>query len=168
MPWITFTSCMRCDKSVRPGGKKCPHCGYDFKPLNERMDFEHVVHVDTNRIVTDAEGIYAPEVVVDMDADGQVTDEAERALFDRLRTEGWEVMNGYSGQHGYSGPIMHSSEFIGGQMEWDILANPGYYVCMVVDCLGEDEFTDDSPAGWVVLHRPEPETPTTPTEGAPA
>jgi hypothetical protein len=49
---------------------------------------------------------------------------------DELDSDRWELLDGYSGQYGYSGPVMHPSEFIGGGMARDILATPGTYVAV--------------------------------------
>lgn len=93
--------------------------------LNDVMEFDHVIVVGEDGTVSDAEGVYAPELY-----DGEVS-------------SGWSLMGGYSGQHGHSGPIMHSSEFIGGGMADDILSTPGIYVA-VVDCASDDA------DGWAV------------------
>ena len=62
-----------------------------------------------------------------------------------LSTDKWELLDGYSGQDRYSGPIMHASEYVGGRMERDILATPGVYVALVDYCLD-----DSDPEGWAV------------------
>lgn len=64
--------------------------------------------------------------------------------------EGWEFLTGYTGQHGYRGPVMHASEFIGGRMADDILSTPGIYVAVVVGVLPDDADDDPEPAGWAV------------------
>lgn len=102
--------------------------------LNDRMEFDHVIHVHEDGTITDAEGVYAPDVYEDADTIG----------------DGWSLMNGYSGQDRYSGPHMHASEFIGGAMERDILATPGYYVAVVVYPLDDEE-----PECWAVAYREE-------------
>lgn len=105
--------------------------------LNHTMDFDHVVRVDSEGRVTDAGNeVYGPN------------------LFEgELDTEGWELLDGYSGQDRYSGPIMHNSEFIGGQMERDILARPGLYVALV--CYWDVEEGEDDVEGWAVAYREE-------------
>lgn len=79
----------------------------------------------------------------------------------------WEPMTGYTGQHGYSGPHMHPSEYVGGALARDILDTPGLYVCVTVDygpcdadpdtvepCAGCVEGTgcDAAHEAWAVLH----------------
>jgi len=70
-----------------------------------------------------------------MTEDGTVTDEeglyAPRLYENELDDKTWTLMNGYSHQNSYGGPIMHNSEYIGGAMEQDILSTPGYYVALV-------------------------------------
>jgi hypothetical protein len=105
---------------------------YKAAALNDDMDFDHVIEVHADGSVTDARGVYAPEL-----------------YDDELMGDGWELMDGYSGQDRYSGPIMHNSEFIGGQMEQDILANPGYYVALV-----NNSSEDEEGEGWAVAYKP--------------
>lgn len=99
-----------------------------MKTLNDYMEFDHVVVVHDDGSVTDAEGVYAPEL-----------------YGDELMSDQWSLLDGFSGQHGYSGPLMHQSEYIGGGMERYILENPGTYVALVsVDPDGDD------PTEWAV------------------
>jgi hypothetical protein len=105
--------------------------------LNNRMEFDHVVRVHADGSVTDESGVYAPELF------GEELDDGT-----------WALMNGYSGQYGYSGPIMHASEFIGGGMARDILAAPGLYVALVSYVPTDDEDNDeDNISGWAVAYR---------------
>lgn len=72
----------------------------------------------------------------------------------------WKLVNGFSGQYGYAGPVMHSSECLGGGMADHVLGTPGLYVVMEAyvsqerSGLGDDEYDEDEPAGWVLLHQP--------------
>lgn len=127
--------------------------------LNSVMSFDHVIRVNEGGTVSDA-------------ADSPYFDEAARCVLVNADTwewedefnlpEGWTLMNGYSGQDRYSGPVMHVSEYIGGGMARDILAAPGDYVALAVesDCgytqefCSEDEGCHCEPAGWVVAHKP--------------
>lgn len=99
--------------------------------LDQRMDFDHVIHVDADGNVTDAWTVYAPD------------------LYDNeIYASEWALLDGFSGQYGYSGPMMHSSEFVGGGLERHILENPGYYVTLVnYDSEGGDH---DS---WAIAYR---------------
>ena len=108
------------------------------KALNDRMEFDCVVRVDADGKVWDEPDWYAPSL-----NDG-VLDGAGA---------GWELLGGYSGQYGYSGPIMHPSEYIGGRMERDILARPGLYVALVDYPTGDpDEDESPEPDGWAVAY----------------
>jgi hypothetical protein len=104
--------------------------------LNDVMEFDHTVRVHADGTVTDAEpgAPWAPEV------------------YDAELPAGspWRLMTGYTGQHGYNGPSMHASEFIGGRMADDILANPGLYVALVDNPLNPDN--DDDVNGWCVAY----------------
>lgn len=95
-----------------------------------------------------------PEVYQFVDRDGSATGEP-----DVSRTD-WEPVTGYSGQHGYSGPVMHTSEFLGCRMAEDVLEDAGGIYCLtVVECLPEwgatdeerDEVRGSEPAGWMLL-----------------
>jgi hypothetical protein len=99
--------------------------------LNDRMAFDHVIQVLPNRVVVDRADIYAP------------------SLYDGvLDGSGWSLLDGWSGQDGYAGPIMHPSEYIGGGMARWILDNPGVYVALV----NWDNDSDDAD-GWAVAAR---------------
>ena len=103
--------------------------------LNDLMQIDHVIHVDADHNVTDApDDVWAPEVYTD----------------DIDQGNGWTLLNGYSGQFGYSGPEMHPSEYIGGRLAEDIIDTPGYYVATVVCDPDSDEVT-----GWVVAFKEE-------------
>jgi hypothetical protein len=102
--------------------------------LSQEMDFDHVIRVDENGNVTYPD-INTPE------------------LFDDEVSSGWTLLDGYSGQYMYSGPIMHSSEFIGGRMAKDILTTPGIYVALV-NYLSDNEI-DDAIDGWAVAKKDE-------------
>jgi len=124
--------------------------------LNEVMEFNHIIRVHADGTVTDSPlDTYIDDAVGMYLAD----DETERWEDDFNIPEGWELMNGYSGQQGYSGPIMHVSEFIGGGMARDILETPGDYVALAVECdcggirCDIEVGCDCAPAGWVVMRK---------------
>ena len=128
--------------------------------LNDLMGIEHVVRVMPDGTAKDTEsGVYAPEVHIELDEDGQVCeDEAETA--DRVkRFSDWELMAGYTGQYMAKGTdvIMHPSEYVGGQLEADILERPGLYVAVEVTGLWPTEEAEeagsDEPIGWVVARK---------------
>lgn len=114
----------------------------EYRKLQD-MEFDHVFMVGRSGAIHDADrNIYPPNVV-------EHDDQADMLI------DGWpyrdhptrEALVGYTGQHGYSGPVMHSSEYVGGRLADDILAEPGNYVLVVV--YGDDEYTE--PCGWAVL-----------------
>lgn len=139
--------------------------------LNAAMEIDHPVRVHADGSVTSAEdGIYAPTVYADGNGigldfiDGRPFGHRERS--DGLQRIEWDMMTGYTGQYGCAGSAhMHDSEFIGGRMERDILANPGVYVATVLNwpcdeiygCEGPDADTGEScdadhTEGWVVCY----------------
>lgn len=113
------------------------------------MEFDCPVQVHADRSVTIAQEIYAPEIYVDCDSDGQISNEHESTMVEYVRSQGWELMTGYTGQYSYSGPVMHSSEYIGGRIAEAILSEPGIYVSLAVEILDDSE----EPAGWVVAKK---------------
>lgn len=112
--------------------------------LHDVMEFGHVIAVYPDGTVADAPtSLYAPECYWNGFSDGQHIESGT----------GWELLDGFSGQQGYSGPIMHASEYIGGGLADYIREHPGYYVSVVCDDLDDP----DSPAGWAIAYRPLPE-----------
>lgn len=107
--------------------------------LNDLVEFDHPFTIHPDGTMTDGpRDLYAPDLTDD-ELDGD----------DR-----WRMVTGYSGQHGYSGPIMHNSEYLGGGMARDVLAHPGTYVVVVSRYLCTDTehangepVTDEDPRG---------------------
>jgi hypothetical protein len=83
--------------------------------LHDQTEFDCPFRVHPDGTVTSEHGVYAPEVfnVIHMSD---------------FHSDQWELVNGFSGQDRYSGPIMHSSEYLGGGMEEWVMHNPGVYV----------------------------------------
>ena len=110
--------------------------------LNALMEFDHVIRVNSDGTVDEPFVLHIPEIS------------------DETVTPGWTLLNGYSGQYGYSGPIMHSSEYIGGGMARDILAEPGLYVALVAYGSTDDESDDedDNVIGWAVARKDDTES----------
>jgi len=112
--------------------------------LNSTMSFDRVIRIEDGEVITfipDDREYWPPDVHW---ADGLEFDDDE-----------WSLMEGYTGQYGYSGPVMHGSEYIGGRMEDDIKAKDGFYVAIVVNDILTDENEDDYDVtvGWVVAYR---------------
>ena len=102
--------------------------------LNEMMSFDHVIRVHANGTATHEPKVWAPELL-----DGELSEYKHIPG----QPTGWRLMNGYSGQSCYAGPIMHSSEFVGGRMERDILARPGLYVALTSGTSTPDSECED-------------------------
>ena len=106
--------------------------------LNDIMQFDHVIEVLEDGSIVDRNDIYAPELY---------QYEGGYDLY-----SGWELLDGHSGQYGYSGPLMHQSEFISGGLERRIREEPGVYVALVAYPDGSDpEFTE--PESWAVARK---------------
>lgn len=145
------------------------------KRINAVADFDHPFILDGSTVagrIFDASGFYAPRVVHDEETDICVDE------------DGWSVVKGMSGQHGYGGAVFHSSEFIGAGIAERMHEVSGEVpqVFVIVACeveasdqdiylearrLGYDAHTDagweaareaadarQEPAGWVILYRP--------------
>ena len=148
---------------------------YDAYWLNDKMGIGHVIRVNPDGTIEDAHGVYAPESVLETDHDGQVRAGDEERWTERIKSAGWEPERGWTGQHGYAGPVMHPSEFVGGELADHIAATPGLWVAVAVECLPDRDIPADEaddhdrenceacrdadhdcgvePAGWAVLYR---------------
>lgn len=140
-------------------------------PIDRLMEFDHVVAVMPDGRVIDVDeqfnliDEYAPEVYIDYEgpfADAQISNENDRDMVQYLKSQGWEVLTGYSGQQGYSGPIMHTSEFIGGGLADRIREEPGYWVALTVELHPKDDDPEhednggsgeSEAAGWIVARK---------------
>ena len=111
--------------------------------LDDFMEFDRVVAVHADgKTVEHSHAVYAPEL------DGE----------EILSSLPWTFVNGFSGQYGYGGPVMHPSEYIGGRLEKHILENPGFYTVVAVyptfeerEAALDDTGLSDDPYGWAVL-----------------
>lgn len=119
--------------------------------LQRIADFDHPFRVGEDGTLSDDRGdlagIYAPDVWHDPRGDIEI------------HSDQWDALTGYTGQHAYSGAVMHASEYLGGSLAHDILTTPGVYVVVVVNVWPEDAEDEDfdpevelpEPAGWAVL-----------------
>ena len=79
---------------------------------------------------------------------------------DEYSISGWEtVSEGFTGQYGYNGPVMHSSELLSGALAQKVIDEPGTYVLAEAHYMHDDndqDEEDDEPydvEGWVVLRK---------------
>lgn len=108
----------------------------DPSKLNERVEFDSAFEVTADGDVIDRPGMLTPTY-----------------LDDQLDSTTWETWSqGYTGQYSYSGPVMHNSEYLGGRMAADLLADPGVYVVTAAEWSPEDDDEDDDLyyEGWVI------------------
>lgn len=107
--------------------------------LGDIMEFDAVIQINGDRTASRRLDIHAPEL-----CDGELS---------ALSGRPWRLMTGHSGQHGYSGPLMHQSEVIGGGMADYILDRPGLYVALV-------DYTIDGDASdcWAVAYCEAPDS----------
>lgn len=103
--------------------------------LNSLVEFDSAFIV-TPEGIESAHGVYVPAV---QNADvGDIYIESTK----------WEALTGYTGQHGYNGAVLHSSEYLGGGLARDILEDVGgIYAITTVEDLEDPE----NPVGWCVL-----------------
>lgn len=117
--------------------------------LIDAVDFDSVFRVEGDTVVrVDSE--YAPSVF---------HDEAEDVYIDG---EGWTCLTGHTGQYGYHGAVMHSSEFIGAGIAEDIAerareaAEDGtrlVFAVVVVEVFPDDDDPEPEPAGWAIAYK---------------
>jgi hypothetical protein len=118
--------------------------------LNQIMEFDHVIRVGPDGTITGkVPGVHAPELLMSTDDDGQILDEHERDYIGQAKRQGWELLSGWTGQSGYSGVVMHASEYVGGRLEDHIRETPGLYAVISVET---DDDSEDA-AGWAVAYR---------------
>lgn len=112
--------------------------------LNEQ-EFEHVWTVGLCRTVDDVTGFHAPTVTNDPEGDVDID------------SEDWHVLTGNTGQHGYSGAVMHPSETFGRDMAMEIahMCDAAYedgrklaFAVVTVDDIDSDDVI-----GWAVTWR---------------
>lgn len=119
--------------------------------LNDLMQCDHVIRVREDGTIDDrVEGVWAPEVHIDTDEDGQITREHEQQMIRDVESEGWQLLTGWTGQYlSAHSPIMHPSEYIGGALEEHIRETPGLYAAVSVE-----DGTEEG-VGWAVAYREE-------------
>jgi hypothetical protein len=126
------------------------HKRVDVTELNSFVEFDAPFRVMPDGSVDNSlPNVYAPSVYGYGDADGQVT---ERETIDGR--EDWEFVDGFSGQYGYSGPVMHPSEFLGGGMARYVLETPGIYCVVGVYDMNDDD-GDTALYGWALVTIPD-------------
>lgn len=113
--------------------------------LIQAQDFDHVWTVGLDRTVRDVPNLYAPTVTNDPDGDIIIDDES------------WHALTGKSGQYGYSGAVMHPSEYIGEYLAMDIAHacdeayEDGRKLAWSVVTVDDDD--DGEPIGWAMVWR---------------
>ena len=121
----------------------------DFGNIDAQTSLDTSFRIDENGTVVSGEGVYPPDV--ECYSDGKID------IQDRHRE--WEPVTGFSGQYGYSGPMMHASEAMdGSSMELYVRENPGVYAVVNplngdYDPYGEDDDinNDSYTDSWVLL-----------------
>lgn len=146
------------------------HRGPGQRDLRDIMDDSHVIRVYADGSVSDVtpvdgrHGAYAPEAIIELDADGQIMPAGNfddgtpgypgsyAGLAALAESQGWDLMTSPDGT-----PLWDNAYFVGGDLADEILSRPGLYTRVQVSALGPDEELDreDSP-GFVIACRPEP------------
>lgn len=123
--------------------------------LNDLLALDaYPIRVNADGTIDDHAAVTPPDVYAAVDTNGSYTPTAERDAARDLDRDGWEPMRGYTGQHGAGRGswLMHASEFVGGRLAADILAEPGVYAAVTITPLTPDE-TDAEPTEWAVVRR---------------
>lgn len=113
------------------------------------VDFDHpfTVTVFDSKVwrLEDAHGVYAPNV-----------DHNDHHDID-IDEPGWEALTGFTGQHGYNGACMHSSEYVSRAIAAELVRlaedEPQTYVMVVVSAGVVEDDEEDEPAGWAILRK---------------
>lgn len=113
--------------------------------LSEFMEFDRVIRSNGDGTFEHVPGVYAPEVNL-------IETESGTWELEEL-SGGWTFLIGFSGQDGYGGPLLHTSEYIGGGLAEHIAKVPGLYAVVAAFPLPLDDDDDSDPDSWVVVYR---------------
>jgi hypothetical protein len=117
----------------------------------QKMEFDHVFILHPDGTVTDAppiRGYWAPEVVNDPDGD-----------VDMCGYHEWSCITGMTGQYGYSGAVMHPSEYVGdgvARVMAEMSAELPIAFCLTVVTDLDTREGDDNAVGWAICYRDVP------------
>lgn len=110
------------------------------------IEFDHPFTLTHAGVIGEADGVYAPESVVNDPDEDVVIDAA-----------GWEALTGMTGQYCYHGAVMHPSEFIGAQIARRLveLAEDEPQTFVIVTVMDDEPNIADEfdPIGWAILQR---------------
>lgn len=95
----------------------------------------------------------AVQAIIEIDVPQvHITDDRDVLEIER---SGWAALSGFSNQEGYSGPIIHPSEFFSGPMAWQLhfetISKKSDRVYALVEVTDPDD--PDALVGWAVLER---------------
>lgn len=79
------------------------------------------------------------------------TRDDDKALYSDVEGTGWELVSGFTGQHGYDGPVMHESEYMGGGIVQYTIDTPGVYAVQYVAAWSDPDFEEYEYVGWALL-----------------
>lgn len=65
----------------------------------------------------------------------------------------WRLLNGWSGQHDYSGPVFHPSEHVSGGLEEYMLSQRAEWCALTVEDVATEDDPCPEPVGWVIAYR---------------
>ena len=95
----------------------------------------------------------AVQALIEIDVP-QVNITADRDVLE-IERSGWAALSGFSNQEGYSGPIIHPSEFFSGpmarQLHFKTISKKSDRVYALVEVTDPDD--PDALVGWAVLER---------------
>lgn len=119
------------------------------------QEFDHVFMIGVDAVHDGPVGLYGPESVEHDSEDDILIDGMPLKA---TSSKGWQALEGYTGQYGYQGAVMHPSEVIGGRLANDMLEMSAVYAAegtplawVVVSV--EDPADPEHPVGWAVLYR---------------
>jgi hypothetical protein len=124
----------------------------DYVKLGEAiqaLEFDTVFTLHADGTIVPTHGTYAPQAYI-AESDGDCGD--------HVLPDGWKwATRGMSAQWGYSGPVMHASEYIGdaiaGELHRWTEDGPQLYAIIEVGYQNEDGEFDETPAGWAIVRK---------------
>lgn len=124
----------------------------DIAKLNDRMEIDHVVHVAADGTVTDALGVYAPELYVMVDTEGQIADGADLDMLRGAELRGWSLVSAVQPLYGQGvrfaaagapDAVQHTSTGIGWAHGEFMREHPGFWVRLSPSVVVDHDCTDD-------------------------
>lgn len=106
----------------------------------QALDFDTVFRLVDGEVI-EVQDEYAPNVYNDPDDDVYLEDSR------------WSCFTGLTGQYGYNGAVMHSSELFSANLALYLLDHDQECDDCLYSLVVVNDLEDDEPIGWAIVHR---------------